>query len=133
MTADAVVDNGVDHAGAAVIVSSRATGPAAEVQLTAEVGEILDRHGALKHPPATLTVSDSVALAIAGLFRSNSIPGRVFEKLHRTGTGDSNELLAAIQIEQSFASPEGHATLYCLALWVRAQVHRRKHDAHPVG
>ena len=112
-----------------MIVSSRATSPAADVQLNAEVAEILDRRGALKHPPVSLAVSDAVALAIAGLFRSDSISGRVLEKFYRSGTADSDELLHAIEIEQTFASPEGHAALYCLLLWVRAQVHRRSAGA----
>jgi hypothetical protein len=108
-----------------VIVSSMATSPAADVQLNAEVAEILDRRGALKHPPVTLAVSDAVALAIAGLFRSDSISGRVLDKFYRSGMADSDDLFHAIEIEQTFASPEGHAALYCLVLWVRAQVHRR--------
>jgi hypothetical protein len=112
-----------------VIVSSRASSPAADVQLNAEVAEILDRRGALKHPPVTLAVSDAVALAIAGVFRSDSISGRVLEKFYRSGVAESDELLQAIEIEQTFASPEGHAALYCLATWVRAQMHRRTADA----
>jgi hypothetical protein len=116
-----------------VIVSSRASAPAADVQVAAEVAEILDRRGALKHPPVTLTVSDSVALAIAGLFRSNSISGAVLDRFFRTGTVDSDDLIQAVEIEQTFASPEGHAALYCLSLWVRAQLHRRSGDAYSVG
>jgi hypothetical protein len=112
-----------------VIVSSRATSPAADVQLNAEVAEILDRRGALKHPPVTLAVSDAVALAIAGLFRSDSISGRALDKFYRSGMADSDDLLHAIEIEQTFASPEGHAALYCLGLWVRAKVHRRSSAA----
>jgi hypothetical protein len=111
-----------------VIVSSRATAPAADVQVAAEVAEILDRRGALKHPPVTLSVSDAVALAIAGLFRSASISGAVLDRFFRTGVADSDELMRAIEIEQTFASPEGHAALYCLATWVRAQIHRRSGD-----
>jgi hypothetical protein len=116
-----------------VIVSSRSSSPAADVQLNSEVAEILDRRGALKHPPVTLAVSDAVALAIAGLFRSDSISGRVLDRFYRSGAAESDELLHAIEIEQTFASPEGHAALYCLALWVRAQIHRRSHEARPVG
>ena len=37
--------------------------------------------------------------------------------------GDSEDLIEAAQLEQIFASPEGHAALYCLIGWVRAQVH----------
>jgi hypothetical protein len=108
-----------------VIVSSRASAPAADVQVASEIGEILDRRGALKHPPVTLAISDAVALAIAGLFRSESVPGKVLDRFFRTGAADSDELIQAVQIEQAFASPEGHAALYCLIGWVRAQVHRR--------
>jgi hypothetical protein len=115
----------------AVIVSSKASAPAADVQMAAEVAEILDRRGALKHPPVGLVVSDAVALAIAGLFRSDSISGRLLERFYRTGSVDSDELLQAVEVEQAFASPEGHAALHCLAGWVRAQVYRRR-DA-PVG
>ena len=108
-----------------MIVSSRASAPAADIQMATEVSEVLDRRGALKHPPVTLTVSDATALAIAGLFRSNSVPGMVLDRFFRTGAGDSDELVQAVQIEQAFASPEGHAALYCLIGWVRAQVHLR--------
>ena len=106
-----------------MIVSSRASSPAADVQVAGEVAEILDRRGALKHPPASLSVSDAVALAIAGLFRSASISGAVLDRFYRTGAADSDELMQAIEIEQTFASPEGHAALYCLIGWVRAQVY----------
>ena len=116
-----------------MIVSCRVSAPAADVQLNAEVSEILDRRGALKHPPTSLAVSDAVALAIAGLFRSDSISGRALGRFYRTGSADSDALLEAIEIEQRFASPEGHAALYCLALWVRAQVQRRAQDASSVG
>jgi hypothetical protein len=129
-----VLDNGVVRTGEqTVIVTSRATAPAADVQLMAEVAEILDRRGALKHPPVSLAVSDAVALAIAGLFRSASLSGAVLDRFYRTGAADSDELLQAIEIEQTFASPEGHAALYCLATWVRAQVHRRGTDARAVS
>jgi hypothetical protein len=114
-----------EHRRTVVIVSSRASAPAADVQVASEVADILDRRGALKHPPVTLAVSDAVALAIAGLFRSASVPGKVLDRFYRTGAGDSDELIQAVQIEQAFASPEGHAALYCLIGWVRAQVHRR--------
>jgi hypothetical protein len=119
-----------------VIVSSRASAPAADVQVASEVAEILDRRGALKHPPVTLAVSDATALAIAGLFRSESVPGKVLERFFRTGVCESEELIQAVEIEQAFASPEGHAALYCLLGWVRSQVHRRSaattaaHHAH---
>jgi hypothetical protein len=119
--------------GAAVIVSSRASAPAADVQVAAEVAGVLERRGAMKHPPVTLAVSDAVALAIAGLFRSESISGRTLDHFHRTGSADSDQLLHAVEIEQAFASPEGHAALHCLRGWVRAQIHRRTPGMQSVG
>ncbi len=44
--------------------------PATDVQVHSEGAQLLDRRAALKHPPYSLTVSDSVALGIARLFRS---------------------------------------------------------------
>jgi len=107
-----------------VIVCARATAPAADVQIANEVSEVLDRRGALRQPPVTLAVSDAVALAIAGLFRSNSLSGQVLDRFFRTGSTDSSELIEAAEIEQIFASPEGHAALYCLIGWARAKAHR---------
>jgi hypothetical protein len=94
-----------------------------DVQLVSEVSQVLDRRGALKHPPVTLAVSDAVALAIAGLFRSATDSGQVLGKFFRNGSGDSTELIEAAQAEQGYATPEGHAALHCLIGWVRAQVH----------
>ncbi len=90
-----------------------------------EVQTVLGRRAEMKHPPTSLVVSDSVAIGIAHVFSSASQTGQVFEKLVRTGSVDSRELIEAAEFEQGYTSPEGYAALYCLILWVRAQVHRR--------
>ena len=90
-----------------------------------EVQTLLGRRAEMKHPPATLAVSDSVALGVASIFRSASQTGQVFERFVRTGSAESRELIAAAEFEQGYASAEGYAALYALILWVRAQVHRR--------
>jgi hypothetical protein len=108
-----------------MLVKARIGSPAVEGQVAAEVAQVLDRRGALKHPPVTLAVSDAVAVAIAGIFKNTAASGQVLERFHRTGAADSAELIEAAQLEQIFASPEGHAALYCLIGWVRAQVHTR--------
>ncbi len=90
-----------------------------------EVQTVLGRRAEMKHPPNSLVVSDSVAIGIAHVFSSASQTGQVLEKFVRTGSADSKELIAAAEFEQGYASPEGYAALYCLILWVRAQVHRR--------
>jgi hypothetical protein len=109
-----------------VIVRARLGAPASDDQMVTEVAQVLDRRGALKHPPVSLAVSDAVALAIAGVFRSPTPSGQVLERFFRQGTADSHELIEAAQVEQGFASAEGHAALYCLIGWVRAQVHSTK-------
>lgn len=108
-----------------VIVKARLGSPAADGQVAAEIAQVLDRRGALKHPPVSLAVSDSVAVAIAGLFRNAAQSGQVLGNFYRTGSADSTELIEAAQLEQGFVGPEGHAALYCLIGWVRAQVHAR--------
>ena len=90
-----------------------------------EVQTLLGRRAEMKHPPASLAVSDSVAIGIANAFSSASQTGQVLEKFVRTGSTDSRQLIAAAEFEQGYASAEGYAALYCLILWVRAQVHRR--------
>lgn len=106
-----------------MIVSCRTTVPASDLVVTAEVSRILEKRSALKHPPASLAVSDAVALGIAGILRSRTESGQVLGRFFRLGTIDSAELLEAARIEQGFASPEGHAALYCLIGWVHSQVH----------
>jgi hypothetical protein len=108
-----------------VHVHARVGAPASDEQVIAEVAQVLDRRGALKHPPVSLAVSDPVALGIAGLFRSPTPSGQVLERFFRHGVGDSQELIEAAQLEQGYASAEGHAALHCLIGWVRAQVHQR--------
>ena len=108
-----------------MLVKARIGSPAVEGQVAAEVAQVLDRRGALRHPPVSLAVSDAVAVAIAGIFKNSASSGQVLERFHRSGVVDSTELIEAAQVEQIFASPEGHAALYCLAGWVRAQLHRR--------
>jgi hypothetical protein len=106
-----------------VIVKARIGSPAADGQVAAEVAQVLDRRGALAHPPVSLAVTDAVAIAIAGIFRNAAQSGQVLDRFYRTGFADSAELIEAAQLEQVFASPEGHAALYCLIGWVRARVH----------
>ena len=106
-------------------VSARVGAPASDEQVIAEVAQVLDRRGALKHPPMSLAVSDPVALGIAGLFRSPTPAGQVLERFFRHGVADSQELMDAAKVEQGYASAEGHAALHCLIGWVRAQVHQR--------
>jgi hypothetical protein len=108
-----------------VHVNARVGAPASDEQLIAEVAQVLDRRGALKHPPVSLAVSDPVALGIAGLFRSATPSGQILERFFRHGVGDSQELIDAAQLEQGYASAEGHAALHCLIGWVRAQVYQR--------
>jgi hypothetical protein len=111
-----------------MIVTCRASIPAGDLVVAAEVSNVLERRGALKHPPVSLAVSDAVALGIAGLFRSPTESGRVLERFYRTGTIESAALLEAARAEQGFASAEGHAALYCLIGWVHSRVHHLQED-----
>jgi hypothetical protein len=106
-----------------MLVRARVGSPALDGRVATEVAQVLDRRGALKHPPVSLAVSDAVAVAIAGYFRSDAPSGQVLERFHRWGTADSTELVEAARLEQGFASPEGHAALHCLIGWVRAKVY----------
>ena len=90
-----------------------------------EVQTVLGRRAEMKHPPASLTVSDSVALGIAHIYSSASTTGQVFERFVRTGSIESRELIHAAEFEQGYTSAEGFAALYALILWVKGQVHRR--------
>ncbi len=107
-----------------MIINCRASVPAGDRVVSAEVSSVLERRGAQKHPSVTLAVSDAVALGIAGIFRSKTASGRVLDRFFRLGSVDSAELLDAARAEQGFASPEGHAALYCLIGWVHSQVHQ---------
>src|SRR5688572_26202113 len=111
-----------------MIVTCRASIPAGDLVVAAEVSNVLERRGALKHPPVSLAVSDAVALGIAGLFRSPTDSGRVLERFYRTGSIESAALLEAARAEQGFASAEGHAALYCLIGWVHSRVHQQQED-----
>ena len=108
-----------------MLLSCRATSPAPDSQIMAEMQQVLDRRGAMKHAPVTLAVSDAVALGIAAIFSSPTASGQVMERFYRRGSTDSHELLEAVRFEQGYASAEGHAALHCLAGWVRAQLHAR--------
>ena len=91
----------------------------------AEMQQVLDRRGSMKHASVTVAVSDAVALGIAAIFSSPTDSGQVMERFYRRGAIDSADLLEAVAFEQGYASAEGHAALHCLAGWVRAQVHAR--------
>ncbi len=64
------------------------------------------------------------ARPVVGVHRLGPRPGRR-PVAERGATQVLKELIAAAEFEQGYASPEGYAALYCLILWVRAQVHRR--------
>ena len=111
-----------------MIVRARLGAPASDDQMLAEVTQVLDRRGSMKHPPVSLAVSDAVALTIAGVFRNSTPAGQVLDRFFRTGSADSQELIEAARTEQGHASAEGHAALYCLIGWVRAQVHKASEE-----
>src|SRR3712207_9128158 len=69
--------------------------PATDAQVHSEVAQLLDRRAAMKHPPFSLTVSDSVALGIARLFRSTSLSGEVLDRFAAGASVDSDELVEA--------------------------------------
>lgn len=110
-----------------MLVRSRASRPATDSQVASEVFTTLERRAAMSDPPASIAVSDAVAVAIAGLFRSPTQSGRVMDRFHVTGAADSEELIEAARFEQGYASPEGHAALYCLIGWVNSRVHAGRH------
>jgi hypothetical protein len=91
-----------------------------------EITAVLERRAALKHPPVAMVVSDAVALGIAGVFSGGTPSGQVLDRFYRHGRIDSGELIDAARVEQDFASPEGHAALYCLIGWVQARVQRQQ-------
>lgn len=116
-----------------MIITVRGTTPAPDMQVVTEVTKVLERRAAMKHPPVTLTVSDAVALGIAGILRSETPSGRVLGNFYTRGAADSAELVEAAQVEQGYASPEGHAALYCLIGWVNGQLHRESGKAGPAA
>jgi hypothetical protein len=112
-----------------MIITCRTSSAASDAEVAANVAEVLDRRAALQHPPVTLTVTDSVALGIAGVLRSDTPSGKVLGEFFRSGRADSAQLLEAARTEQGYAGPEAHAALYCLIGWVRGRVHRQIEDA----
>lgn len=106
-----------------MILTSQAT-PADELQVAREVQAVLERRSAVANPPVSLAVSDAVALGIAVLFGSPTPSGQVLDRFVRTRSVDSDELIEASRIEQGYASPAGHAALYCLIGWARSRQQR---------
>ena len=106
-----------------MIVSCTAATPAPDGHVAAEVAGVLKRRGALTHPPVTMAISDAAARGIAALFSSPTPSGQVLERFYRSGSADSAELIEAARTEQGYASPEGHAALYCLIGWVHSRLH----------
>ncbi len=107
-----------------MIINCRAANASSEIAVAAEVSKVLERRAAMTHPPVSLVISDPTAMGIAAIFASPTPAGRVFERFFRTGSVDSDELIEAARTEQGYASPEGHAALYCLIGWARAQANR---------
>lgn len=112
-----------------MIVACKATRPAADLQVAASVSEVLQQRAAMAHPPVSLAIPDDVALGIADIFRSPTPSGLVFDRFRRTGAIDADQLIEAAETEQHYASPEGHAALYCLIGWVRARLHASEQRA----
>lgn len=107
-----------------MLIRCTTTKPAPDALVAREVSATLERRAALSDPPVTLAVSDAVALGIAGLFRSPTATGQVMDYFFRTGTIDTEELIQAARFEQGYATPEGHAALYCLIGWARSKESR---------
>jgi hypothetical protein len=105
-----------------VIIACKATRPATDLQVAVSVSDILQQRSEMAHPPVSLAIPDDVALGIADIFRSPTPSGLVFDRFRRTGAIDAAQLIEAAETEQHYASPEGHAALYCLIGWVRARV-----------
>ena len=106
-----------------MIITCRTTASADDHEVARNVTAVLRERGSMANPPVTLTISDQVALGIADIFRSPTPSGVVFDRFRRTGVIDSDELIDVARIEQGYASPEGHAALYCLIGWVNARVY----------
>ncbi len=105
-----------------MLVTCRAKAPATDLDVAREVSSVLERRAAVSHPPVSMAVSDAVALGIASIFRSATETGQVLDRFLRTGSIDAGELIEAARFEQGYASPEGHAALYCLIGWVQARL-----------
>ncbi len=106
------------------MINCRVSSTSSELAVAAEVSKVLARRAEMANPPVSLAVSDATAVGIAVLFGSATPSGQVLQRFSRTGCIDSDELIEAARIEQGYASPEGHAALYCLIGWVRAQLAR---------
>jgi hypothetical protein len=108
-----------------LIIQCTARTPASDSQVAREVSLTLERRASMDHPPTSLAVSDTVALGIAAQFGSPTATGQVLDYFLRTGSIDSDELIQAARFEQDYATPEGHAALYCLIGWARSRAARR--------
>ncbi|WP_245753661.1 hypothetical protein [Geodermatophilus ruber] len=106
-------------------MTSRAGAPAGDLQIASTVADVLARRAALERPPVSLAIPDAVALGVAAMFRSSTPSGQVLDRFLRTGSAEADALIEAARTEQAYASPEGHAALYCLIGWVRARLHRQ--------
>lgn len=107
-----------------MIIRCTASTPAPDYQIASEVSAVLERRAAMAEPPVGLAVSDSVARGIAGVFAGPTPSGQVMAALYRSGSADSEELVAAARAEQGYASAEGHAALHCLIGWARSRAQR---------
>jgi hypothetical protein len=112
-----------------VIITCSVAVPAQDERVAREVSALLGRRAAEASPPASMVVSDAVALGIAGSFSSATPSGQVMESFHRTGRTDVDALIRAARFEQDFASAEQHAALYCLILWAHSRAHRHRENA----
>ena len=104
-----------------MIVTARDVRPADDSRIASEVSSVLERRAAIAEPPASLVISDAVALGVAGTFAGPTESGRVMRHFHRRGCIDGHALVAAARFEQGYATPEGHAALFCLIAWVRSR------------
>jgi hypothetical protein len=107
-----------------LLITCTASSPASDSLVAREVTAVLTRRAALDDPPDSIAVSDAVALGIAAQYRSPTATGQVMDYLVRTGRIDSDELVQAARFEQGYATPEGHAALYCLVIWARSRALR---------
>ena len=99
--------------------------PATESQMLAGIQQVLEKRASMAKAPVSVAVSDSVALGIAGMFVNPTESGQVLARFHRGDAVGTFELLEAVTFEQGYASPEGHAALYCLAGWVKAHLQKQ--------
>jgi hypothetical protein len=107
-----------------LLIRCTAGSPAPDSLVAREVTAVLARRAAMDNPPDSIAVSDAVALGIAASYRSPTATGQVMNYFMRTGRIDSDELIQAARFEQGYATPEGHAALYCLVIWARSRALR---------